>query len=48
VRNIVFDAYQRVRQMLTTHRDKLTAVARALLERETLNKEEFEAVFNAT
>ncbi len=46
VRNIVFTAQRRVRQMLTTHREKLTAVAHALLERETLNKEEFEAVFN--
>jgi cell division protease FtsH len=44
VRSIVFEAYQRVRQMLGVNIDKLHAVARALLEYETLSREEFEAV----
>jgi cell division protease FtsH len=47
VHNIVFDAYQRVRQMLTIHVDKLHAIAKALMENETLNRDEFEAVFDA-
>jgi cell division protease FtsH len=46
IRNIVFDAYQRVRGMLGAHLDRLHAVARALLEHETLSREEFEEVFN--
>ncbi|RME63113.1 MAG: ATP-dependent metallopeptidase FtsH/Yme1/Tma family protein [Caldilineae bacterium] len=45
VRRIVSEAYQRVRQMLTTHRKRLDAVAEALLERETLLAEEFVEVF---
>jgi ATP-dependent Zn protease len=31
--------------MLSANRDKLHAVAEALLERETLDRDEFEAVF---
>ena len=46
VRSIVFEAYQRVRQMLTVNVDRLHAVAKALLDRETLNRDEFEAAFN--
>ena len=45
VRHIVDEAYQRVREMLRTHRSKLNAVAQALLERETLVAEEFIAIF---
>jgi cell division protease FtsH len=45
VRRIVNEAHVRVRQILTTHRDKLDAVAQALLERETLDGDEFEAIF---
>ncbi len=45
VRRIVNEAYARVRQILTTHRDKLEAVAKALLERETLSDTEFLAIF---
>ncbi len=44
VRAIIFEAYQRVRQMLSVNLDKLHAVARALLEYETLSREEFEGV----
>ncbi len=45
VHNMVFKAHQRVREMLNTNVEKLHAVANALLERETLNREEFEEVF---
>jgi cell division protease FtsH len=45
VRTIVESAYERVRLLLNTNVDKLHAVAQALLERETLDQDEFEAVF---
>ena len=47
VRQIVDEAYQRVRKMLGTNLDLLHTVARALLDRETLSHEEFEEVFQA-
>jgi len=45
VRAIVEGAYIRVRELLSAHVDKLHLVAKALLDQETLNREEFEAVF---
>jgi cell division protease FtsH len=45
VRAIVEGAYIRVRELLSVHIDKLHLVAKALLEQETLNREELEAVF---
>jgi cell division protease FtsH len=45
VRYIVDESHQRVRQLLATHLDKLHAVARALLEWETLDNDQFEEVF---
>jgi cell division protease FtsH len=45
VRRIVSSAYQRVRQMLTIYRDQLDTVAAALLERETLDSDEFIEIF---
>ncbi len=47
VRQIVDTAYQRVRAMLGSNLDTLHAVARALLDRETLNSAEFEEVFQS-
>ncbi len=47
VRRIVDEAYARVHNMISSHLDKLHAIARALLERETLDRQEFEAVFQA-
>jgi cell division protease FtsH len=44
VREIVDNSYQRAMEILTQHRDKLDAVAQALLEKETLTREEFEAI----
>ena len=45
VRRIVDDAHARVRAMISSNLDKLHAIANALLDRETLNNDEFEAVF---
>ena len=45
VRRIVDEAYTRVRNVLGENIDKLHGVARALLDDETLNMEEFEEVF---
>ncbi|MCC6457136.1 MAG: ATP-dependent zinc metalloprotease FtsH [Caldilineaceae bacterium] len=47
VRRLVNDAHARVRALLTTNLDKLHAIARALLERETLNSEELDAILTA-
>ncbi len=44
VRNIVEGSYQRALDVLTTHRDRLEALVVALKDKETLNKEQFEAV----
>lgn len=44
VRNIVESSYQRAVELLTQHRDKLDAVAEALLDKETITREEFEAI----
>jgi cell division protease FtsH len=47
VRRLVSDAHARVRALLATNLDKLHAIARALLERETLNSDELTAVITA-
>jgi len=47
VQRIVDTAYQRVRQLLGSNVNKLHAVARNLIERETLSNDEFEQVFAA-
>ena len=44
VRRLVETSHARAIEILTTHRGKLDAVANALLEKETLTKEEFEAI----
>ncbi|MCS6797981.1 MAG: ATP-dependent zinc metalloprotease FtsH [Myxococcota bacterium] len=44
VRRIVREQYERARELLTTHRDKLDAIAKALLERETLDGEDLTAI----
>jgi cell division protease FtsH len=46
VHGIVERAHQRATEMLTTHREKLDSVVRSLLERETLDREEFLAVMD--
>ncbi len=44
VRRLVDEAYERAEAILTMHREKLDTIARALLERETLEKEELLAL----
>ena len=45
MRNIVTRSHARVRKLLGENVDKLHIVAKALLENETLNREEFEEIF---
>jgi len=45
VRRLVGDAFKQARQILIEYRDKLDAVARRLLEVETVTREEFEELF---
>jgi cell division protease FtsH len=45
VRGIVNEAHERARQTLIEYRDKLDAVAKRLLEVETISREEFESIF---
>jgi cell division protease FtsH len=45
VRRLVSDAYQKAKQILLEHRDKLDAIAQRLIEVETLSREEFESIF---
>jgi cell division protease FtsH len=44
VRTIVHRQYGKVRELLTVNREKLDALANALIERETLDAEEIKAV----
>ena len=48
VRRIVGDAYERARETLAQNMDKLHAIARALMEVETLDRSAFEALMEAT
>ncbi|HMA34166.1 MAG TPA: ATP-dependent zinc metalloprotease FtsH [Chloroflexia bacterium] len=45
VRALVDEAYERAREILTTRRDKLIEISELLIERETLEGEEFEQLF---
>ncbi len=44
VRRLVDDAHQRCHQLLTTHWDKMVILSNALLDVETINRPEFEAL----
>ena len=46
VRAIIDHAYERATEVLTTHRDKLTALAEKLVAEETVDAEEFEKLFS--
>ena len=46
IKRIVDTSYNRAKQILTEHSDKLHAVAGILLEKEKITSEEFEAIFN--
>ncbi|MBR5730562.1 MAG: ATP-dependent zinc metalloprotease FtsH [Firmicutes bacterium] len=48
VRNIIDSAYAEAEQMLKDHRDELDRVANALLEMETLDAEQFEAIYSGS
>ena len=45
VKDILEDAYEKAQRLLVIHRDKLDAVALKLLEKEVINEEEFEEIF---
>jgi len=45
VRNMIDKAYTLAKEIITKHRDKLDAIAQNLIEKETLDGEEFEAIF---
>ncbi|MFZ5774353.1 MAG: ATP-dependent zinc metalloprotease FtsH [Thermodesulfobacteriota bacterium] len=44
VKRIVLNANQKVHDLLSTHRDTLTAISKALLEKETITLEDIEAI----
>ncbi len=46
VRKLIGEAYERAEGVLTEHRDRLVAVATRLMEVETLDSDEFEAIMN--
>jgi cell division protease FtsH len=45
VKGIVEGQYERARRILTEHKDKLTALATQLLEKEVIFKEDLEKIF---
>ena len=48
MRRIIDSAYKDAEQLLKDHRDQLDRVAEALLEMETLDADEFEAIYSGT
>ena len=46
VRAIIDKAYERATEVLTTHKDKLIALAEKLVAEETVDQEGFEALFS--
>jgi cell division protease FtsH len=46
IRRIVGDAHQRAKEILLEHREQLTTISELLLERETIEREEFEALLD--
>jgi cell division protease FtsH len=46
VRQIINTQYDRAKTVIEEHREKLDAIAEALLERETLGREEIEAIMS--
>ncbi|MFL5709327.1 MAG: hypothetical protein ACJ77Y_10120, partial [Chloroflexota bacterium] len=46
IRAIIDQAYERATEVLTTHRDKLTALAEKLVAEETVDSDQFEALFS--
>ena len=46
IRSIIEEAHRRARDILTEHQDQLDKVSRILMERETLERKEFEALLD--
>lgn len=46
IKSIVADCYQQAKDIILKHRDVLDRCAKALLEKEKLSQQEFEAIFN--
>ncbi len=46
IRKLIDNAYQRAKQILTENMDKLIEISNVLVEKETLDAEEFEAMFD--
>jgi cell division protease FtsH len=46
IRRIIEGAHVQARELLTTHRDSLTTLSEILVKRETIEKEQFEALLN--
>ncbi|HEY64883.1 MAG TPA: cell division protein FtsH, partial [Caldilineae bacterium] len=47
VRRFVEEAYERARTILLNHREKLDKIAELLIQKETIEEEEFEAIFSS-
>ena len=47
VKSIIDFAYKKAQEILQGHMDKLTAVANVLLEKEKIDGEEFDEIFNS-
>jgi cell division protease FtsH len=45
VRRIIDEQYDKVRNLLSERKDRVDAIAKALLERETLDAEELKAIY---
>ena len=48
VRRMIDSAFDRAKAIIEEHRDKLDLMARALIDRETLDKDELDAIFGGT
>ena len=48
IRRIIEEAHERAKRVLMEHRDQLDAVSRVLIDRETLERDEFEALLAGT
>ncbi|MDO9530530.1 MAG: hypothetical protein Q7O12_00130, partial [Deltaproteobacteria bacterium] len=47
IKNLVFNSYNQARDLLTTHRAQLEALAQALLEKETLDSPEITRILDS-
>jgi cell division protease FtsH len=47
IKNLVFNSYNQARDLLTTHRAQLEALAQALLEKETLDSAEIDRILDS-